>query len=60
MTTHHNHDHDDEFDRGLAYDLSSFVSRRRLLSMAAGAGAAAGAFGARAATGYVATLTVPV
>ena len=51
MTTLHDHDHDDEFDRGLAYDLSTFVSRRRLLSLAAaaGAGAAAVAFGARGA-----------
>ena len=49
MTTRHDHDHDDEFDRGLAHDLSTFVSRRRMLSMAAGAGVAAVAFGARSA-----------
>jgi protocatechuate 3,4-dioxygenase beta subunit len=49
MTTRHDRDHDDEFDRGLAHDLSTFVSRRRMLSMAAGVGVAAAAFGARSA-----------
>jgi protocatechuate 3,4-dioxygenase beta subunit len=51
MTTRHDHDHDDEFDRGLADDLPTFVSRRRMLSTAAaaGVGAVAVAVGARTA-----------
>jgi len=35
------HHHDDELDRGLAYDLTTMLSRRRLLSFAAGIGATA-------------------
>ena len=38
----HHHDHrDDEFDRGLAYDIPRLLSRRGMLSLLAGAGAAA-------------------
>ncbi len=32
-------EHDDDHDRGLAFDLATLLSRRRLLSLAAGAGA---------------------
>ena len=35
------HDHDDIFDRGLQFDMSTLLGRRRLLSVVAGAGAVA-------------------
>jgi protocatechuate 3,4-dioxygenase beta subunit len=53
------HNHDDEFDRGFGYDLSTFLSRRRLLTLAGGAvalaacGKAAASAGTTAATSGV-------
>jgi protocatechuate 3,4-dioxygenase beta subunit len=55
MNARHTHDHDDEFDRGLAHDLSRFVTRRRLLTFA-GAGAAA-AIAARAGGVFASSAT---
>lgn len=36
----HDHDHDDDFERGLAFDLTTLASRRRALGILGGAAAA--------------------
>ncbi|HRW37101.1 MAG: hypothetical protein KDB04_01740 [Acidimicrobiales bacterium] len=55
----HHHDHDDEFDRGLAHDLTTLATRRRVLGLfgSAAAAVALAACGSSGSSGSSATTT---